>query len=231
MVEPLVLLPGMMCDARLFAPQIAAFSAERPLVHFPPVGADSMADLAAQLLEVAPPSFALLGLSMGGIIAMEVVRQAPERVTRIALLDTNPLADPPKYAATRAAQVEKVTSGELVQVMREEMKPNYLAEGPRKPAILDLCMEMAQTLGPEVFVKQTRAIKTRPDQSATLRAISVPSLVLCGAEDALCPVARHELMHDLIPNSRLQVIPGAGHLPTLEQPDPTNEALKAWLVV
>ena len=195
----------------------------------PLTGADTMAGLADAILAIAPPRFALAGLSMGGIVAMEIIRQAPDRVTRLALLDTNPLADPPDKASVRQVQVAKVRSGGLRAVMRDEMKPNYLASGPRREDVLNLCMEMAEALGAEVFAAQSAAIQSRPDQTATLRGVNVPTLVLCGTEDALCPVARHQLMHDLIPGSELAVIPAAGHMPTLEQPKKTNEVLKKWL--
>jgi pimeloyl-ACP methyl ester carboxylesterase len=228
-LEPLVLIPGMMCDARLFAPQIAAVSSARPVMVVPPLDAETMQGFAEDLLAVAPPRFALAGLSLGGIVAMEVIRQAPERVTRLALLDTNPLPDPTEKAPIREAQVAQVLAGGLAPVMRDEMKPNYLADGPAKAQILDLCMEMAVALGPQVFARQSKAIQTRPDQTATLRGVTVPSLILCGEADQLCPLSRHELMHDLIPQSRLVVVPGAGHLPTLEQPNRTNEALLSWL--
>lgn len=223
----LVLLPGMMCDARLFAPQIAALSARHTL-HLPPmVGAETMSGLAAAVLAKAPPRFALVGLSMGGILAMEIMAQAAERVTHLALLDTNPLADATPEARDR--QIAAVRAGGLRDVMRDEMKPRYLAAGPGRGAVLDLCMEMAEALGPEVFVAQSLALQSRPDQRATLRAVRVPSLVLCGAEDTVCPPERHEMMRDLIPGACLRVIPGAGHLPVLEQPKATNEALFAWL--
>ncbi|MEL6240837.1 MAG: alpha/beta fold hydrolase [Pseudomonadota bacterium] len=229
MTEPLVLIPGMMCDERLFQLQVAAFSSKRPVTVVVPKGSSSMAGLAQAVLATAPPRFALAGLSLGGIVAMQIIRQAPERVSRVALLDTNPLPDPPDKAPIREAQVEKVRRGALDEVMRDEMKPNYLADGPAKQDILDLCMQMANALGPEVFAMQSQAVQTRPDQSDTLRGVTVPALVLCGQEDRLCPVERHELMHDLIPESELVVIPCAGHLPTLEQPNRTNEALQAWL--
>ena len=229
MQEPLVLLPGMMCDGRLFAPQIAAFSHERAVLVAPLTGADSMKALASSILAIAPPRFALAGLSMGGIVAMEMMRQAPERLTRLALLDTNALADPPANKAVREAQVEKALGGNLRAVMRDEMKPNYLTDGPNREAILNLCMEMAEDLGPSVFADQSNAILHRPDQCETLRAVQVPSLVLCGEDDRLCPLERHELMHGLIAGSRLAVIPCAGHLPTLEQPDLTNRILNEWL--
>ncbi|WP_420398490.1 alpha/beta fold hydrolase, partial [Marinovum algicola] len=119
-MTPLVLIPGMMCDARLFAPQIAAFSGNRGL-HLAPIAAqDSVPALAAQILASAPPRFALAGLSMGGIVAMEVLRQAPDRVDRIALMDTNPRAENDAVKARRRPQLEAVAQGRLAQVMREE---------------------------------------------------------------------------------------------------------------
>ena len=107
-----------------------------------------MPDLAAKILQTAPPEFALAGLSMGGIVAMEILRRAPGRVTRLALLDTNPLAETSEVQARRLPQIAKVQSGGLAEVMRDDMKPNYLSDGPRKQEILNLCMDMALTLGP-----------------------------------------------------------------------------------
>lgn len=225
----LVLLPGMMCDARLFAPQIAGLSGRATLHLAPIVAQASVEALARDVLADAPAEFALAGLSMGGIVAMEVLRQAPERVTRIALLDTNPLAESDEVKARRHPQLAAVAEGRLLEVMRDEMKPNYLADGPGRGAILDLCMNMALALGPEVFARQSRALMTRPDQTHTLQEVRVPALVLCGRSDALCPVARHRLMADLIPGSELRIVEGAGHLPTLEQADETTQALNDWL--
>ena len=228
-MTPLVLLPGMMCDGRLFGPQIAALSGSRA-IHLAPIdGHGCIESLASDILANAPPHFALAGLSMGGIVAMEMVRQAPGRIGRLALLDTNPLAEADEVKARRIPQVEKARAGQLMTVMRDEMKPNYLSEGPNKLTILDLCMEMALSLGPEIFTRQSNALATRADQCDALRQVSVPTLVLCGEDDALCPVSRHELMHTLIPGSTLQVIENAGHLPTLEQPEQTTAALVRWL--
>lgn len=228
-MTPLVLIPGMMCDARLFAPQIAAFSGRRAVICAPISEHSSIEELATSILSYAPNRFALLGLSMGGIVAMEILRQAPDRVERIALLDTNPLAEQEAVKARRFPQMMAVREGKLSSVMRDEMKPNYLSDGPHKAAILDICMEMALDLGPHVFLSQSRALMDRPDQSETLRNAHLSALVLCGREDALCPVSRHELMAELIPDARLEIIEGAGHLPTLEQPEKTNAALARWL--
>ena len=228
-MTPLVLLPGMMCDARLFAPQVAAFSAERAVQVGCLTGADDVGELAAQVLAAAPATFALAGLSMGGIVAMEIVRRSPGRVRALALLDTNPLPEPESVARVRAAQVERVRAGRLVEVMRDELKPNYLADGPRRTDVLDLCTAMAESLGAETFVRQAHAITTRPDQRESLPDVAVPTLVLMGEDDTLCPRDRHELMHALIPDSTLVVVPGAGHLPTLERPVRTTEQLGTWL--
>lgn len=229
MAQPLLLLPGMMCDARLFAQQIAEFSATRPVMVAPLTGRDTIEALAADILTHAPPRFALAGLSMGGIVAMEIITRAPDRVTHLALLDTNPSAESPARAAARLPQIEAVRAGELRRVMRDEMKPNYLSDGPRKGEILDLCMAMAETLGPAVFIQQSQALATRPDQRDALRAVTAPTLVLCGEDDTLCPPDRHELLRDLIPGAELTVIKDAGHLPVLEQPEVTTHALASWL--
>ena len=228
-MTPLIFLPGMMCDARLFGPQIDALSNQRPVMTFPLGGHDSVVALAADILSNAPPVFALAGLSMGGIVAMEVVRQAPDRVARLALLDTNPLAEKAEVKARRAPQMQAARDGRLWHVMRDEMKPNYLADGPHQGAILDLCMAMAIDLGPDVFLRQSQALMERPDQRDTLSAYTGKTLVLCGREDGLCPVERHELMHGLLPNSHLHIVEEAGHLPTLEQPKETTAALTRWL--
>ena len=226
-MTPLLLIPGMMCDARMWGNLPAALPC--PVHHRLPTGADTVEALAGQILRDAPPRFALAGLSMGGIVAMEVLRQAPARITRIALLDTNPLAETAQVQARRQPQIASVQSGGLATVMREEMKPNYLAESPRKPAILDLCMDMALSLGPHVFIQQSRALATRPDQTATLAAFHGPALVLMGEEDRLCPRPRHDLMHALMPQSRLVIVDQSAHLPPLENPTQTLAALSRWL--
>lgn len=218
-----------MCDERLFLPQISALNAERE-VFAPPISEhDTISTLAGSVLDNAPPKFALAGLSMGGIVAMEIVRQSPDRIERLALMDTNPLAELPEMKAKRAPQIDQARAGQLDSVMRDEMKPNYLIDSPTKPALMDLCMDMALKLGPDVFVRQSTALRDRPDQCDTLRGIKVPTLILCGRHDQLCPVERHELMASLIPVADLQIVEDAAHLPTLEQPERTTAALKTWL--
>lgn len=229
MTPPLLLLPGMMCDGRLFAPQIAAFSASRAVQVGALAAGTTMAELAAHVLEAAPARFVLGGLSLGGIVAMEVLRQAPERVLGLALLNTNPLAEAPERRALRGPQIEAVRAGHLDRVMREEMKPLYLASGPRRVDLLDLCMEMAHAAGADVFEHQSLALRDRPDQTATLEGYSRPALVLCGAEDRACPPERHRLMARLMPQTDLVIVREAGHLSTLEQPQAVNEAIARLL--
>ncbi len=226
---PLVMLPGMMCDARLFAPQIDGLSRDRAVMVAPLHQAERIEDLASMTLDVAPHRFALAGLSMGGIVALEIMRRAPDRVSHLALMDTNPLAETPQRAADREPQIVAARAGRMKDVMRDEMKPAYLAEGPYKAEILNLVMDMAEGLGPDAFVRQSRALQRRRDQQSTLRKIKCPTLVMCGAEDTLCPPEKHQLMAEMIDGADLHIIAGAGHLPTLEQPQTTNALLRKWL--
>jgi pimeloyl-ACP methyl ester carboxylesterase len=229
MNDPLVLLPGMMCDGRLFSYQVGALSARLP-IHIAPVnGHDSIPELARQVLQQAPPRFSLAGLSMGGIVAMELYKQAPDRVVRLALMNTNPLAEKEEIQRRRDAQIARVKRGRLRQVMEEEMKPLYLIYGTRRQQILDLCMDMALGLGDDVFIRQSIALQRRIDQQDTLRTVRVPTLILYGEGDQLCPPERHELMYELIPGSRLAAVREAGHLSTLEQPEKVTDALLDWL--
>ncbi|MFK7997317.1 MAG: alpha/beta fold hydrolase [Granulosicoccus sp.] len=228
-MHPIVFLPGMMCDARLFEHQLEVFSSERAVQVGCLTTADNVEQLARQVLNNAPLEFVLVGLSMGGIVAMEIIRQAPERVTSLALLDTNPLPEPDDVRKARADQVNRVRAGGLENVMRDELKPHYLFNGPRRTDVLDVCLAMALDLGEATFAMQAQAITNRPDQQSTLRHVRVPTLVMSGDNDRLCPMDRHTLMHELIPHSSLVVIPNAGHLPTLEQPALTTRALQRWL--
>ena len=166
-----------MCDARLFAPQIAALSAGRAVLVPPLTGTNTIAGMAHSVLKSAPPQFALAGLSMGGIVAMEIMRHAPERVTHLALMATNPKAEDPAVSANREHQKAQVRQGHLRAVLRDEMKPNYLTDSAHKDDILDLCMTMAMDLGPEAFLNQSEALATRPDQLDNLKLVNVPTVL------------------------------------------------------
>ncbi len=227
-MSTLVFLPGFMCDARLFAQQRAALSDIADCHVQVPLEA-SITNMAEAALHAFRGPLCVAGLSMGGIVALEMLRLAPDRITRLALMDTTPLADAPENHAIRTRQIADIHAGRLDLVMRDELKPAYLVDSPDKSALLDLCLDMARALGPDVFEAQATALRDRNDLRPALDHAPRHTLILCGAEDRLCPPARHDMMHALAPHSRRLDIPNAGHLPTLEQPGLTTAALKDWM--
>ncbi len=229
MPDPVVLIPGLMCDARAFAPQIAALSATRAVQVAPATRNERLEEMAEAVLDDAPDRFALAGHGLGGMVAMEVLRQRPDRVLRIALIGTGALSETPEAAAAREPQIAAVRAGRLEDVMRDEIAPRCLGPGPRRVEVLNTVMEMARALGPDIFVRQSRALQRRRDQQAVLKAAKVPALVLCGREDPIHPMRGHEFMAKLLAGAAFETIDGAGHLPMLEDPEATNAALGRWL--
>jgi len=227
--DPVVFLPGMMCDARLFAPQLADLGRDRAVTVAPITHGERIEEIASNLLDVLPARFALAGLSMGGIVAMEVLRRAPDRVVKLALMDTNPLAETPQSASGYEPLVAKLRAGLIPEAVEMMLGGDVLAPGPQRAEVLALAVEMARGLGAETVIRQVRALQRRRDYQAVLRRCKVPALVLCGAEDRLTPPRRHSFMVDLIPEATLCLIDGAGHLPVLEQPTAVNVALRDWL--
>ncbi|GAB4282098.1 MAG: alpha/beta fold hydrolase [Roseovarius sp.] len=229
MQEPLVLLPGAMCDARLFAPQLTTFSTGMAVTVAPVTGGDRIEEIASGLLDVLPRRFALAGLSMGGIVAMEILRRAPERVLRLALMDTNALPETPQSAADYEPLIIKIKAGRIEEAVQALVGPGTLAPGPGRATVMARMTAMARAVGAPAAERQLRAIQRRRDYQAVLRRCRVPALVLCGAHDRLTPPRRHELMAGLIPGAELVVIDEAGHLPVLEAPQAVNAALHRWL--
>ena len=229
MREPMVLLPGMMCDARVFGPQLAALSPDMAVTIAPITQGERIEEIASGLLDVLPAKFALAGLSLGGIVAMEILRRAPERVARIALMGTNAFAETPQSSADLEPLIIKARAGVLQDVVEGMIRPEHLAPGAVRAEVMMLLADMADHLGDAVIVRQLRAMQRRRDYQSTLRRCKIPALVLCGEHDGLTPVKRHSFLAELIPYAELRVIPGAGHFPTLEQPDLTTAALRAWM--
>lgn len=226
----LLLLPGMMCDQRLWQPQVEALAPTWTASVAVLTAHDAIAALAADALARAPSRFALAGLSMGGIVALEMWRQAPDRIERLALLDTNFRAELPERQTLRGPQLATVAAGGLERVLRDELLPNYLAASRSgDPLLRSIILEMGLDLGPQVFERQSIALRDRPDSTATLADIHCPTLVLCGDEDRLCPPELHREMAQRLSASVLQVIPDCGHLSTLEQPERVTAALRRWL--
>jgi pimeloyl-ACP methyl ester carboxylesterase len=224
------MVPGMMCDERIFSPQIEALSQNLEVTIADISNFSSVRELASDVLKKAPKKFSLLGHSMGGIVAMEIYSQEPNRIEKLILMDTNPKAELDEVKLKREPQIREVNKGKLLEVMRDEMKPNYLAESENKTSVLSVCMDMALNLGPDVFINQSRALQSRLDQQNTIQSIKIPVLIMCGSEDKLCPVERHEMMHNMISDSDLKIINNAGHMPTLEQPRETTEVIEEWLM-
>ena len=229
-MKSLVMIPGMMCDERIFSPQIDSLGDAIELTIADISRFSSVVDLASDVLKKAPRKFSLLGHSMGGIIAMEMYSQEPNRIEKLILMDTNPNSELEEVKSKREPQIKDVSEGRLLNVMRDEMKPNYLAQSRNQSSVLNVCMDMALSLGPDVFINQSRALQTRADQQSNIQSINIPVLIICGSEDKLCTVERHEMMHNMISNSELRIINNAGHMPTLEQPSETTEILKEWLM-
>ena len=217
----------MMCDMRMYRSQFVALN-KRTLMYAPITDYDCISDLAKQIITNAPNEFHLVGLSMGGIVAMEIIRIARQKVKSVVLMDTNAKAEIPEVSQNRQPQILKVRQGKLYEVMRDEMKPNYLYDSDSKHNILSLCMEMAISLGDEVFIRQSIALKNRADQSDTLKNYDGKCLILQGEYDKLCPDDRHQWMHKLLKNSSYIKIKNAAHLPTLENPSQVNKILIDW---
>jgi pimeloyl-ACP methyl ester carboxylesterase len=191
---------------------------------------DTIEALAADVLKTAPERFVLVGFSLGGIVALEVIRTAPDRVLGLALVDANAGADLPERSSARLAQQKRVAEGQLRAVVAEELKPAYLAKVNRgRSDLLQLFMEMAGDCGPQVFLKQSEALRNRSDARPALASIQVPTLVVGGEEDALCPPEWQASLASSVPGSRLEILRDAGHMSPLEQPHLFNSILLEWL--
>lgn len=229
MNEPLVLIPGLMADARLFLPQMVALGAARQMQVCLPARGETVEQMSGAMVPGLPERFSLLGHGLGGDVALDLVRRVPDRVTRIILMATDPLAEPPATAAAREARMVAARAGRLAQAMREEIPEGALADTPWRTDVMALVADMALGLGEGVFLRQSKALQRRPDMQKTMRKVRLPALVLAGAADTLVPLRRQEFTAQLMPHGQLQVIPEAGHLASLEQPEAVSAAVEAFL--
>ena len=224
-----VLVPGLLATARLYAEQIPLLWRFGPVMTADHTRDDSMAAIAGRILSEAPPRFALVGLSMGGYISLEILRQAPERVDRLALLDTSARPDRPEQSDRRRGQVELARAGRLAEVADQQFPLLVDVAHHGDAGLRDMVHLMAEETGAEAFARQQAAIIGRPDSRPGLGAIACPTLVLVGEGDQLIPLEHSQELAAGIPGATLVVTPVCGHLSTLEQPQAVNAALMDWM--
>lgn len=227
--QNIVFVPGLLCTGDLFAAQIAHFAGKHHCQVADHTTADTLEGIAAAILAAAPERFALAGLSMGGYIAFEMLRAAPERITRLALLDTNARADRPEQFKQRRVLMGAAQTIGVRAV--QGMLLRYLIHKDRLDdrALTSRVLLMADGIGVNAFIRQQQAIMGRPDNRPFLAEIKCPTVIVVGNEDALTPVKVSEEMHAGLPGSILEVIPHCGHLATMEAPEAVNAILDAWL--
>ncbi|MFN4203840.1 MAG: alpha/beta fold hydrolase [Tabrizicola sp.] len=229
MSEPLVLIPGFMADARSFMPQLARLGADRPVILLGPGLGDSLERIVAEHGPHLPPRFALVAHGLGGNIAIEILRKRPEAVTRIALISTDPLPESPQLAAEQEALLVAAKTGHLPACIAQMLPVTALHDAPWRDEVMALVRDMAETLGPDQFQRHLRVLQRRPDQQKTLRKANMPTLIIAGASDTLIPRRRAEFLAAMMPQGCLEIIPEAGHMPQLEQPEAVTKVLETFL--
>ena len=218
-----------MTDERLYAQQIAALQATHDCRVFVFRDHDSMAGMAQQVLSSMPERFTLIGLSLGGYAAFEVIRRALPRLERLVLIDTTAVADHPARREGRHKDIATVQQGGIDALIPELPARWLLPAHVGNPALVQLMASMARSVGAQGQFNQQTAMLGRPDSHADLARVRVPTLVMCGRQDPVTPLADHEAMAACVPGSRLTVIEDCGHLSTIEQPQAVTTELKHWL--
>lgn len=226
---PLALLPGLLCDDALWQNQMSDLAdlADCQVADF--TSQDSVVDMAQSVLAAMPARFALAALSMGGYVALEIMRQAPERVLRLALLNTKARPDTQDQTARRKALLSLAEKGRFRGVTPRLMPMLIHKDRTADGDLTAVITAMAERIGKTAFLRQQVAIMSRPDSRPTLVSIRCPTLVLCGRQDALTPVDCHMEMAAGITDARLEVVEDCGHLAPLERPEAVNNALRRWL--
>lgn len=229
MAETLVLIPGLANTPRLYDAQIEALSPRQRIVVADHTRDDSLPGIAARLLREVPGRFALAGLSMGGYVAMEVMRQAPERVERLALLDTSARPDTPEARSDRERMIALAEAGRFEDIISRLWPRLVHPDRQGDQALRAVVAGMIREVGKDAYIRQQRAIMARPDSRPILPSIEIPTLVLVGEGDAITPPEIAREMAEMIEWSSLVVIPDSGHLSSLEKPEPVTHALRMWL--
>ena len=226
--KPLVLLPGTLCDARLWLPVLRALGVPGEVSSLD--GADDVRDLAALLLRALPPRFSLVGFSLGGIVALEMADQAPHRIARLALVASNARPDTPDGTAARHRLLAVAERDGLRTVVTRDLWPGYVAAARQDDAALrKLVADMADALGIGILRRQIGIAVGRADSRPRLANLRMPVLVVGGQEDRLCPPDRHAEIVESIPGARLVLLEGVGHFVPLEAPSDLASALLTWL--
>jgi pimeloyl-ACP methyl ester carboxylesterase len=226
---PIVLIPGLLASPRLFAEQIPELWRVGPVTVAVHTRDDGMGELARRILASAPPQFALAGLSMGGYVAFEILRQAPQRVAKLVLLDTSARADTAEHSEQRRAQIEMARAGRLGEIADMLFPRLVHARRWGDESLRRVWRAMVQEVGAEGFIHQQTAIIGRPDSRPGLAAVRCPTLVIVGDGDVLTPPERAEEIANGIPHARLAIIRDSGHLSTLEQPSVVTKAMVEFL--
>ena len=226
---PIVLVPGLNCSARLYADQIPALWRFGPVQVADHTRESSMDAIAARILAAAPPRFALAGLSMGGYLALTIVRHAPERVQKLALLDTSARPETPDQTERRRPQIALAESGRFAEVPALQFPVFVHRNRQGDEALRERVRIMAEETGAQVFLRQQHALMTRADSRPSLTAIRCPTLVLVGDGDELTPPPLSQEIAAGVAGSRLVIVADCGHLSTMEQPDAVNRALVEWM--
>ena len=227
-MTPFLLVPGLNCDARVYAGVAQALWPFGPTTVANHQTGDRMQAIAKAILADAPPKFALIGFSMGGYIAFEIMRQAPERVRKLGLLDTTTRPDTEESTANRRRLIALAQKGKFIDAINQTFPKSVHAENANNSDLYAIHRGMAEANGPKIYEQQQDAIIGRPDSRPTLATIHVPTLVVVGEGDQITPPDAAREMHRGIAGSRLLVVPRAGHLALLEQPEPVHAALREW---
>ena len=226
---PIILVPGLNCSARLYAEQVPALWQFGPVTVADHRRDDSITALARRILANAPPEFALAGLSMGGYIAFEVVRQAAGRVAKLALLDTGARPETPERTEARRPLIELARQGRIADITDNQFPLLVHRKRHGDQALKAIVRAMNGETGAQAYIRQQEAIMGRPDSRPGFAAIDCPTLILVGDEDQLTPPELAREMANGIRGSRLVIIPECGHLSTLEQPPAVTQALVEWM--